>query len=162
MVGPRSWAGLLTTFPHRPLPAGNLTSLKRSICYAETDECGRVPVNGNDEDGRPTTEHREGVRKRQLLEFGSAIVSEPSSLCVRRDGLRYIFDLGEEHLLVLSSFKVVVHVDGDVPWSFNGGRPADSPPLEIESSLDVEVELCAETRDQCEINVRPVRVERSM
>lgn len=73
-------------------------------------------------------------------------MAEPSSLCMKRDGLRYIFDLGEAHLLVLSSFVVTLHIGGYVPWSFNGGRPVDSPPLEMESGLDVEVELFAETQ----------------
>ena len=105
--------------PHRPLPAGVLAFLKCQTCAAEVDECDRVPVNGLDEDGHPTTEYREGIRKMQILKFDSVIVAEPSSLCTKEDGLRFIVDLGEAYCLVLNSFMVVVHVGGNVPWGFN-------------------------------------------
>ena len=71
--------------PHRPLPAGVLTFLNCQCCTAEIDESHQVPVNGNDEDGHPTIEYRDGIKKRNLLNFNSHLYMIEVSIFHVRD-----------------------------------------------------------------------------
>eukprot|EP00929_Paragymnodinium_shiwhaense_P032673 TRINITY_DN18079_c0_g1_i2.p1 TRINITY_DN18079_c0_g1~~TRINITY_DN18079_c0_g1_i2.p1 ORF type:complete len:337 (-),score=76.18 TRINITY_DN18079_c0_g1_i2:21-1031(-) len=117
-------------------------------CAVELEEDEYVPVvAANDEDGHVAVQYRRGLTRAIAMDFSKAIVAEPSEFCVRKGGLRFVFDLGPGKLLLLEGFAITLHLGAQVPWANDDGDGLGSDHQQhqvVEDDVEVQIELTPE------------------